>query len=193
MASRTHLIRGEDASALHHVEESIEIARSEHWAALLPWPQAHRGELLRRQGDLEGARVQLETAYALASEVSDLCWESLAARLLAAVARDQGQIDAAEAWTERSVSHSIPYVWLQAYALEGKCEMAAYSNPGAARATAQHLAACAAQSRLREYSVRAAIRLGALGDDQAGLAAKELSRDIDNPVLQNAADTGTPI
>ena len=44
MAARTHLLRGATATALDQVEESISISESERWTALLPWPQAQRGE-----------------------------------------------------------------------------------------------------------------------------------------------------
>jgi DNA-binding SARP family transcriptional activator len=193
MAARTHLLRGDLASALGDVEESIAIAQSERWAALLPWPQSQRGEILRRQGHVKEARVQLESAYALALEVGDLCWASVASRSLAAVAHDRRDPDAADAWTERSLEHALPYVWVLAHALEGKCDITRSTNAETSRSTVHQLAACAGQNGLREYSVRAAVRLADLGDEAAGPAARTFGRSIDNPTLQRAVDSGVPI
>lgn len=193
MAARTHLLRGELASAKGYVDESIDIAQSERWAALLPWPQSQRGEILRRQGDLGEAVVQLESAYALAQEVGDLCWASVASRSLAAVAHDQHHAEAAAAWTERSLEHTLPYVWVLAHALEGKCDVTRSTNENTSRETVHQLVACAAANGLREYSARAALRLADLGDDAAGPAAEAFSRSIENPTLQRAVDTGHPI
>ncbi len=193
MAARSHMTRGDLASALDLCDQSIEIAQSERWAALLPWPQAQRGEILRRQQKLEEARNQLETAYALSREVNDHCWESVACRSLAAVARDRGQNEAAVVWTTRSLKYQLPYVWIHAHALEGKCDIIGVSNTELHRSTAQELATCAARSGLREFSARAALRLGVLGDDRAGDAAQSLCREIDNPALQKAVDSGTPL
>ncbi len=193
MAARTHLLRGELASGKVYVQESIDIAQSERWAALLPWPQSQHGEILRREGDLRGAVVQLESAYALAREVGDLCWASVASRSLAAVAKDQRDTDAAHAWTERSLEYTLPYVWVLAHALEGKCDVTRSTNEDTSRTTAHRLVACAGENGLREYSARAALRLADLGDDAAGPAAEALSRSIENPTLQRAVDTGLPV
>ena len=192
MSARTHLVRNDLASAHHHVEEALEIASTERWAAFLPFPQVQRGELLRQHSDFSEAQIQLENAYALASEVGDLCWESLASRSLAAVARDQGQSQAAVEWTAKSLNHQLPNAWIQASAIEGKCHMVAPANPALGRSTAQQLAAFADKNGFREFSARAAIQLGALGDTRAASAAVKLSRDIDNPALQAAATAGTP-
>ncbi len=193
MAARTHLLCGDLASALIDVEESIDIARSERWAALLPWPQAERGEILRCQGQFSEARVQLESAYALAHEVGDLCWASVASRSLAAVAKDEHDPDAATAWTARSLEYTLPYVWVLAHALEGKCDVTRWTNEDTSRSTVHQLAACAGENGLREYSARAALRLADLGDDAAGQAAVAFSRSIENPALRRAVDTGLPI
>lgn len=193
MAARTHLLRGDLASALCFIDESIDIARSERWAALLPWPQSQRGEILRLQGDLQPARVQLESAYALAQEVGDLCWASVASRSLAAVANDQRDPEAANAWTERSLEHALPYVWVLAHALEGKCAVTRSMNEDTSRNTAHQLVACAGENGLREYSARAALRLADLGDEAAGQAAQAFSRSIENPTLRQAVDSGLPI
>lgn len=193
MAARTHLLRNDLATALHYAEESLEIAQSERWAALLPWPQSQRGEILRRQGNLREAHTQLESAYALAREVGDLCWASVASRSLAAVAQDRHDQDAANAWIERSLEHTLPYVWVLAHALEGKCDVSRSTDDEVSRNTAHQLVACAGQNGLREYAARAAVRLADLGDEGAGRAAQALSRSIDNPSLQNAVDTGVPL
>lgn len=193
MAARTHLLRGASATALIQVEESIEIAQAERFAALLPWPQAQRGEILRLQGRLDEATTQLEAAYALACEVDDVCWGSVASRSLAAVARDRGDREAATAWTERSLEHQLPYVWILAHALEGKCDITRVADEVASMSTARQLEACAAESGLREYSARAAIRLAELGDWTARSAARTFSDSIDNPALHKAASAGVPI
>jgi DNA-binding SARP family transcriptional activator len=193
MAARTHLLRDNIATALDYVEESIDIAQSERWAALLPWPQSQRGEILRRQGHVQEALVQLEGAYALAQEVGDLCWASVASRSLAAVANDRRDPEAANAWTERSLEHSLPYVWVLAHALEGKCNVTRSVNEEASRSTAHQLVACAGENGLREYSARGALRLADLGDEAAGQAAQAFSRSIENTTLQRAVDAGLPI
>ncbi len=193
MAARTHLLRGDLATALDYVDESIDIARSERWAALLPWPQSQRGEILRRQGHVQQALVQLESAYALAREVGDLCWASVASRSLAAVANDQRDPEAANAWTERSLEHALPYVWVLAHALEGKCDVTRSTNEDTSRSTVHQLVACAGENGLREYSARAALRLADLGDEASGQAAHAFSRSIENPALRRAVDSGHPI
>ena len=150
-------------------------------------------KILRQQGRLDEAATQLEAAYALAREVEDLCWASVASRSLAAVAKDRRDLDSTRAWTERSLEHRLPYVWILAHALEGKCDTTRVVNDDTSRATARQLEACAGQSGLHEYSARAAIRLADLGDENAGPAAQAFSTSIDNPTLQRAADSGVPI
>ncbi|MGB7449624.1 MAG: tetratricopeptide repeat protein [Ornithinimicrobium sp.] len=192
MAARTHLLRGDLTSAAHAVQVSIDIAESERWVAMLPWPQAQQGEILRRQGRLDEAAAWLETSFALGREVGDLCWVSLASRSLADLALDRGDSEAASAWTERSTEHMPPYVWVLAHSLEGKCHVAG-RDAELSRKAVEQLADCADQHGLREFSARAALRLGDLGDEGAGQAARSLSCSIDNPRLQRAADSGAPL
>ena len=193
MAARTHLLRGDLASALDDVEESIDIAQSERWAALLPWPQSQRGEVLRRQGNLKEARAQLEAAYALALEVGDLCWASVASRSLAALADDRRDPDAANAWTERSLEHALrtcgfsPTLSKESATSRGRRTRRPADAPSTSSWRAQGRTGCA------KYSVRAAVRLADLGDEAAGPAARTFGRSIDNPTLQRAVDSGVPI
>ena len=90
--------------------------------------------------------MQLESAYALALEVGDLCWASVASRSLAAVANDQRDTGAANAWTERSLEHTLPYVWVLAHAVEGKCDVTRSTNEDTSRTTVHQLAACAGRT-----------------------------------------------
>jgi DNA-binding SARP family transcriptional activator len=186
MEARTHLLRGDLASALDRAELAVEIARSERWTSLLPWPQSLRGEVHRQRGDLRQAESELEHAFALGEQVGDLCWMSVASRFLAALALDRGRHDDVELWLRRSRRHSLPYVWVEAHALDGVCALTSPSDHLSIRAAASQLADLSARAGLREYSARAAAHLARAGDQHAAAAARHLARDIDNPELHDA-------
>lgn len=189
LIGRLHLLRGELETAGTVLDYSLETVRAERWVAFLPWCEALRAEVLRRQGDAETARSLAEHSFALASDLGDACWMATAARSLALIELDQARGDAAVEWVRRSLELAIPYQWVRALALDTACVVLAGPDPNAARRMADELAIIAARGGMREFSARAALHQGLLGDSKAGKTARWLSTEIDNPDLDNSLTT----
>lgn len=192
LIGRLHLLRGELETAGTVLDCSTEIVRTERWIAFLPWCEALLAEVLRRQDDVETAQPLAEHAFALASDLGDACWMATAARTLAFIEHDRARGDAAVEWVRRSLELAIPYQWARASALDAACVVLADPNPDAARRRADELALIAARGGMREFSARAALHQGLLGDSKASETARWLSTEIDNPALGNSVTMAIP-
>jgi DNA-binding SARP family transcriptional activator len=140
MLGRIALITGDPARAEHLLTRSIGLAQRDHWLAFLPWPQAILGEARLARGDLPGAAVVLEQAFARACQLGDPCWEGMSARALSLLAEAQGDTERAFALMMDALARcgrlADSYVWLEGYILDALCELGrAHGHPEADRWT----------------------------------------------------------
>jgi DNA-binding SARP family transcriptional activator len=127
MLGRVALLSGRPQEAEAWLTKSVVVAQQDHWLAFLPWPQAMLGEVRLVMGDLPGATMVLEQAFARACQLKDPCWEGMSARSLALVADARGDTDRAfEIMIDahaRCTRLADPYVWLEGYILDALCEL----------------------------------------------------------------------
>jgi DNA-binding SARP family transcriptional activator len=187
MLGRICLLRNELDAAAQHLDASIHLAEQEHWLALLPWPQALRGEVQLARGDAAGAERLLRQAFARACQIGDPCWEGISARGLAMVAAATGESDRAfellaEART-RCNRLADPYVWLDAYILDAQCDLGRRHHHPDIEHWVETMSQLASRTGMRELTVRSLLHRAALGHEGDAAAAAVLAEDIDNPLL----------
>lgn len=188
MIGRVHLLRNELDPAGIQLDVAIRLSEQEHWLSFLPWPQALRGEVCLARGDLPGASVQLEQAFARACQVGDPCWEGISARGLALLAEARGETERAFALLAdarvRSNRLADPYVWLEGYILDAQCVLGLRHGHDQTPVWVESMRELTSRTGMRELLVRAMLLGAALaipGDAEAGAL---LAADIDNPKLR---------
>jgi DNA-binding SARP family transcriptional activator len=186
--ARAHLLRDERSQAAAALARSLELVHTQRWMAFLPWPEALKGELDLRAGRVDDAAGQFEHAFALACQLGDPCWESMAARGLGLVNASLGDPAGAAAWLAEAHSRSgrTPdrYQWVRAHVLDTMVGAAIdrHDEAEAGRLVGM-LASLAARCDMRELVVRAHLHHSRLGDPAALDSARLLAAGIDNPVL----------
>ncbi|MDP9189675.1 MAG: SARP family transcriptional regulator [Actinomycetota bacterium] len=187
MLGRVHLLRGDLSAAADALDESLETAEREHWAAFTPWPNALRGGVDLATGDTGAAAERYEHAYALGCQVGDPCWEGIAARGMGLVAAARGEVGKALEWLReaRRRCRRLPdtYLWVEVYTLDALCSVAVAHDLPAAPAWIEELDSLAGRTGMRELAARAYLHRNGLGDDSALAAARVLAAGIDNPAL----------
>ena len=192
MLGRMALLPGHLDLAAEHLDASIALAEGDHWLALVPWPQALRGEVQLARGDTGGATLLLDQAFARACQLGDPCWEGTAARGLAMVAdatddHDRAFALLAEART-RCNRLADPYVWLDCHILDAQCEVGLRHGHVDTAHWIDAMQALAARTGMRELIVRSLLHGAALGHDGDARAAALMAADIDNPLLHARFD-----
>jgi ATP/maltotriose-dependent transcriptional regulator MalT len=71
------------------------LTRNERWTAFLAFPEALLAEVWIRGGDLDRAAEAFEHAFALGSQVGDVCWEAYAVRGFGLLRAARGDLDGA--------------------------------------------------------------------------------------------------
>jgi DNA-binding SARP family transcriptional activator len=127
--ARSLLLAGHVEDARAAAERSIDICDQERWNAFVPWPQALRASCLAAAGRWSEARDDAESAFALACQLGDPCWEGMAGRALALHALHAGDPAAASEWITdaRRRCDRLPdrYVWVSGFVALGHLEIAA--------------------------------------------------------------------
>lgn len=117
--ARSLQLSGDLEESLAAADASIRLCERERWNAFLPWPQSWRANALLALDRHDEATEIAEKAFALACELGDPCWEGMAARSLALISLDDGNISSAQEWIDdaRSRCNRIQdrYVWVSAY------------------------------------------------------------------------------
>lgn len=188
LSARARLLRGETSEASRQLDHALALIEAEHWLALLPLPEALRGEIDLQQGDMARAEERFERAFALACELQDPCWEGLAARNLALLARAHGQVASARGWCDeaRTRCTRVPdrYVWMQGHVLDTAIQLDLdQAEHARAPQLIRALGALAARTEMRELTVRGLVHAAGIGQAGALDSARTLAGEIDNPAL----------
>jgi DNA-binding SARP family transcriptional activator len=187
MLGRIHLLRQDFDEAVRCLDSSIELCERRHWLAFLPWPQAMRGEVELARSRPSEASQFLDQAFARACQLGDPCWEGMSARGLALAAETAGHPERAfEILADARIRCNRladPYVWLDAYILDAQCEMGRRHGHPETGSWATLMRSLASRTGMKELLVRSLLHAEALGDENAGQAARLLGSEIDNPAL----------
>ncbi len=195
--ARAHLLRAERSQAAAAVALSLELVHQQRWMAFLPWPQTLRAQLDLDAGDTEGAADGLEQAWALACQLDDPCWESVAARGLGLLNAERGDRVAATGWLSEAAvrCNRVPdrYQWVRGYVLDAVITIALDDHADdRARPLVETLASLAARCDMGELVVRAHLHRCRLGDETALASARLLGAHIDNPALAQLLQDAGP-
>jgi DNA-binding SARP family transcriptional activator len=188
LMSRSLLLAGQVEKARAAAERSINICDRERWNAFLPWPQALRAHCLVAAGRCGEARDDAESAFALACQLGDPCWEGMAGRALALLALRAGDGSAAAEWIidARRRCDRVPdrYVWVSGFVGLGHLEIAALQQRDLVMPLARRLYRDALRADLPEFVAWALIYQAEAGDVANLPLARSLAAAIDNPTLQ---------
>lgn len=125
--ARVHLRTDRQHEAEPMADHAVERSRQLGWLSLIPWPMVVAGEArLDNSGPGEAGRT-FDSAYALACEIDDPCWQAFALRGLGLVAARSGDRDGAARLLGEAVeaAGSLPdvYAWCEALALTDLVEL----------------------------------------------------------------------
>ena len=167
-------------TAQHLVEEA-------GWLSFAPYPLAWLAEIALLQGRLEEAGDLFGHAHALALEVADPCWETLACRGLGLVAATRGNdVEAARLLHEAPIAchrFTDTYVWIEAYAVAAQARHALESRNPRGVELIDELDRLASAHGMREMQAEAALLRVWAGLPGAIEAARGQVAAVDNPVL----------
>jgi DNA-binding SARP family transcriptional activator len=186
---RLYVLQGEFLKAREVLEHSLDLVRSEGWIGFQPFPEAFLGYVELAEGRVDVAANLLEHSFALGCQIADTCYEGLAERGLGFVAEARGRTDdAIEKLVDgyARLTQRLDYVWMQAYGLEGLCDLATrHGHPNAERWVSE-LEVLAGRAGMRELLARAYLHRARLGDDGSVEAAAVLASSVNNPLLREA-------
>ena len=186
--ARSLLLAGQVEDALAAAEHSIDICDRERWNAFVPWPQALRAHCLAAAGRCSESRDDAESAFALACQLGDPCWEGMAGRALALLALHAGDPAAADKWITdaRRRCDRLPdrYVWVSGFVALGHLEIAASQQHELVIPLARRLYQDGLRADLPEFTAWALIYQAEAGDLTNLPLARTLAAGIVNPALQ---------
>jgi len=184
---RLHVLRDEYDEAVHCLGRAQRLAEQSGWLSFLPYPSSWLAEVSFREGRIEEAGDLFSHAHALAVEVGDPCWESVACRGLGLVAAAGGDDDAAARWLYNAPAacrrFTDTYVWLEAYGLAAQASHAVSRRLARASELVDDLDHLAAAHGMREFQAEAALLRVQAGLPGALDAAVGHVAAVDNPVL----------
>ncbi len=189
--ARSLLLAGRLEEARAAAERSIGICDREDWNAFMPWPQALRAHCLAAAEQWDQAREDAESAFALACQLGDPCWEGMAGRALALLALHAGDGAAAAAWITdaRQRCDRVPdrYVWVSAFVGLGHLEIAARQQRDLLIPLARRLYQDALRADLPEFIAWALIYQAEAGELANLPMVRALAAGVVNPALQARA------
>jgi DNA-binding SARP family transcriptional activator len=189
--ARSLLLAGRLEDARSAAERSIGICDRERWNAFVPWPQALRAHCLAAAEQWDQAREDAESAFALACQLGDPCWEGMAGRALALLALHAGDGMAAAEWITdaRRRCDRVPdrYVWVSGFVGLGQLEIAARYQPDLLTPLARRLYQDALRADLPEFIAWALIYQAEAGDLANLPMVRTLAAGVVNPALQARA------
>jgi len=189
---RLRLLRGEDDLAAENLEQACSLADRAGWLTFASYPLSWSAEMTLRGGHVDEAAEQFNHAHALALEVGDPCWESLALRGLGLVAAQRGQHTAAARLLHdsRTACRRVndAYVWLEAYGLAAQVTHAITAGLHNAEELLDDLDQLASTHGMREFQAEAAMLRVSAGRTGALEAARSHVAAVDNPALTSRLD-----
>jgi DNA-binding SARP family transcriptional activator len=184
---RLHVLRYEHDQADACLREAQRLAEEAGWLSLMPYPTSWLAEIALRDGRVDDAADLFGHAHALALEVGDPCWESIACRGLGLVAAVKGDAD-----TAARLLHDAPtacrrlsdtYVWIEAYGLAAQAAHAVSRGDPRGPELVDDLDRLASAHGMRELQASAALLRLRIGLPGALDAARGHVAAVDNPVL----------
>lgn len=185
---RVWVLRRDPAQARESLQQALDCAERAGWVSFLAYPTAWLAEVSLQEGELVDAAELFSHAHALAIEVGDPCWETLASRGLGLVADSRGEGETAARWLHEAPMacrrFTDTYVWLEAYALAAQAERAMATGDARAPDLIGELDTLAASHGMREFQAMAALLRVQAGLPGALAAARASVAAVDNPVLE---------
>lgn len=184
---RLHVLRDEPEEASIRLLRAQQLTEEAGWLSFVPYPAAWLAELALRAGRIDEAGDRFAHAHALALEVADPCWESLACRGLGLVAAARGDTD-----TAARMLHDAPaacrrftdaYVWVEAYGLAAQAAHAVSRGLPHGPGLVNDLDRLASAHGMRELQAEAALLRLQERRPGASDAARSQVAAVDNPAL----------
>lgn len=189
---RLRLLRGEDELAAEHLKRALSLVEQAGWFTFTPYPLSWSAEVALRAGRVDEAAELFSRAHALAVEVGDPCWESLACRGLGLIAAERGQhaVAARLLHDSRTVCRRVndAYLWLEAYGLAAQATHAVAAGLGNVEELLADLDQLASAHGIRELQAEAAMLRVSTGTTEALEAARTHVAAVDNPLLRTRLD-----
>lgn len=185
--ARTHVLRQETEPARDALTRAIEVARSTGWITLLSLPLSLLADVDALEGRAASAMEGYQAAFALGCQVSDPCWEGMAARGIGMAHAAAGRIDEAVRWLDdartRCMRVADAYLWVHAHCLDALCTVAAAHGVRGADDWISDLEGVSARTGMQELLARAWLHRVAIGQPGALESAALFADRIDNPVV----------
>lgn len=184
---RVWVLRHDLDQARADLQRALHLAEQLGWLSFLAYPTAWLAEVSLQEGKVVDAAELFSHAHALAIEVADPCWETLAGRGLGLIAEFNGDGESAARWL-----HDAPiacrrftdtYVWLEAYALAAQAGHAVATRQPNSAELLDQLDRLASAHGMREFQAEVALLRAAVGFPGALEAARTHVAAVDNPVL----------
>jgi DNA-binding SARP family transcriptional activator/predicted negative regulator of RcsB-dependent stress response len=179
---RLHVVRGELAEARAALEQAVAATDRAGWLTFSAYPLSWLAEVALQEGRHEEATDLLDRAHALALEVGDPCWETMANRgrgLLAAARGDDDEAALLLHEAPRACRRlSDTYLWVEAYAMAAQARFAVQTGDEQAAGLVDDLDRVAAGHGLRQLQAEAALLRAELGLPGALEAATALVADL---------------
>ena len=154
--ARSFQLSGDVEKSLTAADASIQMCERERWNAFLPWPQSWRANALLELGRHDEATEVAQKAFALACELGDPCWEGMAARSLALLSLQAGDLSSAREWINdaRTRCNRIQdrYVWVSAYVDLAHLQIVSHYKSSAVESLASKLYSDAIRFDLPEFA-----------------------------------------
>jgi len=184
---RLHLLRNEIGASAQHLKRAQQFTKEAGWLAFESYPLSWIAQIALLEGRVEEAAELFDHSHALAIEVGDPCWESLALRGLGLVAAERGDHAAAARLLHdsRTACRRIndSYVWLEAYGLAAEVGHAIATGLQRWEELIDDLDQLASSHGIRELQAEAAILRVEAGRSEALEAARSHVAAVDNPAL----------
>lgn len=184
---RLHILRGELEEARTAGRRALELTDAAAWTSFRPYPETWAALAEFGLGQIDESHQLFEHAWAMASQIGDVCWQTLSLRGLGLInAERDHQAEAIDQLSEAPTHcRRLPdaYRWAEAYALEALVGVAVDAGDGRARAWLAQLDTIASRHGFREFQARAHLHRADLGEQDAWKLGALVAAEIDNPLL----------
>lgn len=184
---RLHVLRNELDEARSTGLRALELTDAAAWTSFRPYPETWVAAAAFELGEVEQSHQLFEHAWAMACQIGDVCWQTLALRGLGIINAERDLMAEAIGQLSEAPTHCrrLPdaYRWAEAYALEALVAVAVTTGDDRAAAWLSQLDAIASRYGFRELQARANLHRADLGDPDAWSLGALIATEIDNPHL----------